>query len=899
MSEELISKGLDERGVEIGSYEYYDTNRTNLNTFKTFGVVAEKNYGRYGKREPDGLLVDRADRTNLRVIAVVEFKSPKEFNSERLRKKALEQCNDVCQVLGATFGVVSDRNGYIWINPHQSDKKNNYIDVTTGAKRSYSLIRNEDKKYLSEPFIIQTQPEKDVAQLDEATKNSLYYVQRILECISASNSTLKATEEVDPLRLAQAVWQDIYINTAKTPIKCLYNVVELFIFKFLSDLEVLKKPEDFDFVLALAQEKGAKEALRYYAKNSRPKIKELFPAGDDKTTIINGTIFVDKDGDPVESQANLFTNSLKRYKDFGSLRNVKKEFKTKLFETFLKQSSDKSKLGQFFTPRKVVRAIVDMADVENLRPGARVCDPFCGVGGFIAESIQKPKRRADFFPKANGTIEPKVKYFGYDKGTDEDDERVIILAKANLLIYLSDIIERYPTYTKKFAKVLNEIFHFLTESNLGTLRVIVKQEDERFDLILTNPPYITSGVTSIKNEIVSDALTKYYNVSSKGVDGLALQWIIRSLRRGGKAIVIVSNGILESGQNKGLREHLLKECHLNGIVSLPIKTFFNTPQKTFILLLTKKENEKDHQSTPVFTYLVSNIGETLDINRFETEGKSDLERAKELYNLFKGAPSTFPVKEIADARCKVQPIQKFLKSTNWNVDRWWSESEQIKLGVQESKNVLDVDEYIKTVSEKKDLMEESLHKLQGLKQQDDGRIKINRIAIGTLFRVSKGYAKYTKKYIRNHPGVHPVYSSQTINDGIIGRIASFDLDGEAITWTTDGIYAGTPFLRNGKFSMTTHCGALFLKEEYVGKVDLGYVFHYMKRHLRRKAVGEGNKRLTVELISPVTIEIPVNKKGELDIKKQKEVSARLDEIEQVRTDLNGALAELQEVELDV
>lgn len=533
MSEELISKNMDERGIEIGVYEYYDTNRTNLNTFKRFKIIPDRNYEKYGRREPDGLLVDRTDKNNIRVLAVVEYKSPEEFNTERLRKKAIEQCNDLCQVLKAKVGIITDRQSYVWINPHQRDKRNDYRDSTTRTQRSYSVIRNEDKKFLSEPFVIQIKSEKDLTKLEEATKNTVYYIQRILDCVGESNSTLKATEEVDPLRLAQAVWQDIYINTAKTPIKCLYNVVELFIFKFLSDLSVLKTPYDFDSVFKLSQEQGGKEALRYYAKNARPKIRELFPIGDDETTIINGTIFVDKDGNPVESQANLFKNSLRKYKDFGSLRNVKKEFKTKLFETFLKQSSDKSKLGQFFTPRKVVRAIVDMADVENLRPEARVCDPFCGVGGFIAETIQKPKRRTDFFLKSNGSLDPQVRYYGYDRGTDEDDERVIILAKANLVIYLSDIIEKYPAHTKKFAKVLNDIFHFLTESNLGTLKKVINDEEEKFDLIMTNPPYITSGVTSIKNEINNEGLGKYYSIGSKGVDGLALQWIIRSLKRGG------------------------------------------------------------------------------------------------------------------------------------------------------------------------------------------------------------------------------------------------------------------------------------------------------------------------------------------------------------------------------
>lgn len=705
MSEELIQKKLTKHGIKISKYEYFDTTRTNINAFKKYGFVPNKVYGKYGKREPDGLLIDRGSAKNVRVIVAREYKQPKEFRTEQQKLKAIQQCNDLCQVIEAQIGVITDGQTYIWINPRQQSKENFYLDRTTNKKRSYTIVMNEDKKYLSEPFDIQSTNQVDYEKLDETSKNTLYYVERVLSCVDENNSILKATEEVDPLKLAQSVWQDIYINTAKSPIKCLYNVVELFIFKFLSDLKVLKDPYDFDFVYQLAQDKGAKIALDYYAKNPRKDIKEkLFPAGTDATTIINGTIFVTADGRAVDSQANLFKTSLEKYKKFGSLKNIKKEFKTKLFETFLKQSSERNKLGQFFTPRKVVKAIVDIADVEKLKEGSRVCDPFCGVGGFIAETIQKPVRKRDYFPNKKGEINPKVTYLGFDKGTDEDDERIIILAKANMLIYLSDIIEKHPNYTQKFSKVFNDTFHFLTASNLGTLKEIFEDEDEKFDLILTNPPYVTSGVTSIRDEIKAEGLEKYYTKGGKGVDGLALEWIIRSLKKGGRAFIVLPSGIFNTSQNKELRKYLSDECFINGIISLPAKTFFNTPQKTYILCVTKKEDNSS-QDFPVFTYLVSNIGETLNIYRFENEGKSDLEKAKDLFNAYKGSPNTFPIAEIDDPRCKLQPIEKFLSEEHWVIDKWWTKEEKISLGIEQEEKIVSLDEF-------KERLEELVNKVE-------------------------------------------------------------------------------------------------------------------------------------------------------------------------------------------
>jgi len=698
MSEELIQLGLTKNGIKLWKYEFYPCKDTNLNQYKQFQIIPNIDYKKYGKRKSDSLLVDRANPNDIRVIVTLEYKKPEDFKTEKQKKEAVEQCNDVCQVLNSKMGIITDGQTFIWINPAKPDKKNDYVDRTSKIKRSYSIIRNEDNQDLTEPFLLQSQPNTDYEKLEDATKNTLDYIERILESVNSSNSTLIKTQQVDPIGLATSVWQDIYTNTGKDPEKCLYNVVELFVFKFLSDLDILKDPNDFKTLYEMYG-KGIepKEVLKYYAKNSRQKIRELFPEGTDGTTIINGTIFVDNRGEPILSQAILFRNSIIKYWKFGKLDNIKREFKTKLFETFLKQSKDKSRLGQFFTPRKVVRAIVEMADVDTLPTGFRICDPFCGVGGFIAEIIIRPSRMKEFYP-VNNHIVPSIIYYGFDKGSDSDEERLIILAKANLLIYLSEVIKKNPTLTKKFSRIFNIIFHYLTESNLGTLK-LKPRDSNKYNLILTNPPYITSGSKSIKDEIKEVGLQNSYTFNGKGVDGLAIEWIIRNLKPDGKAFIIVREGILRISQNKLLREKITNLCYLNCVISLPEKTFFNTPQKTCILGLTRKKKDSDIQEFPVFTYLVSNIGETLDSYRFEIAGKSDLQKSVELYNAYKGSPSTFPAKEIKDKRCKIQPIKKFAESKNWVIDEWWSKKELIDLGVEEERKILSPSEFREKIQE--------------------------------------------------------------------------------------------------------------------------------------------------------------------------------------------------------
>lgn len=108
-------------------------------------------------------------------------------------------------------------------------------------------------------------------------------------------------------------------------------------------------------------------------------------------------------------------------------------------------------------------------------------------------------------------------------------------------------------------------------------------------------------------------------------------------------------------------------------------------------------------------------------------------------------------------------------------------------------------------------MKEYRHRIQEISVEIKDNYKFKPYPIEKIFATEKGLSKYTNEYIKKNKGSYPVYSSQTVNEGIIGYINTYDYDTECLTWTTDGIYAGTVFYRNGKFSMTTHCGALLLK----------------------------------------------------------------------------------------
>ncbi|GEM_PF-6956158 len=120
MSEELIQKHMTEQGLKVGNYEFYNIGNSTLNQLKKFNIIPRKNYSSYGSYRPDALLVDKTDKKNTLVIAVMEWKKHDKFLSEKDKLKSIKQCNNIAQELGAKIGIATDGNEFIWYNTSPS-----------------------------------------------------------------------------------------------------------------------------------------------------------------------------------------------------------------------------------------------------------------------------------------------------------------------------------------------------------------------------------------------------------------------------------------------------------------------------------------------------------------------------------------------------------------------------------------------------------------------------------------------------------------------------------------------------------------------------------------------------------------------------------------------------------
>jgi type I restriction-modification system DNA methylase subunit len=862
MSEEL----LQTVPFRIGRYTYYKLGSSTLTQLKQ-GKVINTNTPLLKDKKPDGLIVLPGGI----VKAVIEYKVSTELSTQTQIKKAILQELAVAKLLCKVL-IITDGEKSFWVNALNGE-------LVTKGHRPIKFVFNAEKLCSGK---LTTEEREQLESLIDQAEYSL----------SEINNDITEPIILDPTPLAKEVWQKIWINTGKEPEKCLYNVVEIFVFKFLSDIGVLDFTNNFNSVYEIKEKKDNIAALNRYATVCRKEIKnEMFPKGEDGTTIFNGTIFVNENGFPNNSQANLFGQVLDSFQKYdkknGSFKYVTKEFKTRLYETFLRQSAGVKNLGQYFTPRNVIQAMVKISNANVLTSGSRICDPFCGVGGFVLEIITMTKSIYKEFEPKNGKINPAITILGFDKGTDEkDDERTIILAKANMLIYFSDLLARYHSkeHLLAFSKgAFNKVFHLL-RSNLGTFG---KTDEDPFDLILTNPPYVTSGSRTIKENIQNDdnkILSGYYQYNGRGTEALSIEWIIKNLKAGGQALVIVPDGLL---LQRNLLTNIKRDCIIQGIISLPVRTFYSTPKKTYILILQKK-HENNIQEQNIFTFLISEIGETRDTKRFFLK-QNDLEEAVVCFNLFQHG-ATIP----DSPRCRILTFNEFDQMAHWQIEQLWSSDERIMLGIEKEKSSQSLDDF-------KDFIDTATITLTNYKKQLE-KIDINeQYLYKTLslndkeyFTLSIGYRVLKRDILEN--GI-PLYSANVyIPFGYVKQSNISNFDKPSILWGIDGNFNWNYIEENIQFATTDHCGRLICTNK---NIHPKYIYYMLKQAAVQYGFNRTFRASMTNLKELVTVDVPINKNGDFDLKMQEKIVKKLDKITLVQNSVGKLFEEIDNIPIEI
>lgn len=235
------------------------------------------------------------------------------------------------------------------------------------------------------------------------------------------------------------------------------------------------------------------------------------------------------------------------------------DLKGAIYESILEKNGQdkKSGAGQYFTPRALIKAMVDVTDPKITET---VADPACGTGGFLLAAYEHMKPQSKEIAKQKFLKEHA--FFGAD-----NTPLVVTLASMNL--YLHDIgTESSPIVCQDS---------------------LIDKSDKMFDVILANPPFGTRPQGSV--EVYANR-PEFVKTSDNQVN--FLQHIMSIVRTGGRvAVVLPDNVLTDGGATAKVREKLLKDFDLHTILRLPTGIFYANGVKTNVLFFEKGKPTED------------------------------------------------------------------------------------------------------------------------------------------------------------------------------------------------------------------------------------------------------------------------------------------------------------------
>lgn len=156
-----------------------------------------------------------------------------------------------------------------------------------------------------------------------------------------------------------------------------------------------------------------------------------------------------------------------------------------------------------------------------------------------------------------------------------------------------------------------------------------------------------------------------------------------------------------------------------------------------------------------------------------------------------------------------------------------------------------------------------------------------------LFTPQNGNSKLTKAFCNNNKGIYEVYTGTTI--GSFGAIDTYKYDSPHLSFTTDGEYAGTVQVLEGKYSVGGHRTLLLEKKQGVNILYFNYVLSdIIKQHYKNGDVPS----VRWNNIKNSYVPVPVDKNGELDYESQSEIARKYQQIDKIKKELNIKINEL-------
>ena len=269
------------------------------------------------------------------------------------------------------------------------------------------------------------------------------------------------------------------------------------------------------------------------------------------------------------------------------------DIKGTIYEGLLQKNAEdtKSGAGQYFTPRPLIKAMVTVMRPE---PMQTICDPACGTGGF--------------FLAAHDYISEN-----YSSGMDREQKDFL---RFNTFAG-TDIVDNVVRLC-----VMNLYLHGIggMESPITTDDSLMSDTSDRYDIVLTNPPFGNrSSITiaadgSKRNNLTYERDDFWATTSNKQFN--FLQHIKTILKTEGRAAVVLPDNVLfERGAGETIRQQLLKQFDVHTLLRLPTGIFYAQGVKANVLFFDKKPAREEPWTQKLWIYdLRTNKNFTLKTN---------------------------------------------------------------------------------------------------------------------------------------------------------------------------------------------------------------------------------------------------------------------------------------------
>ncbi len=397
------------------------------------------------------------------------------------------------------------------------------------------------------------------------------------------------------------------------------------------------------------------------------KRKSIIPKKYDWTSLVK------KDGDPLEVHYRkvltnlakekgligvIFCKSQNKIQDPAKLRRLvvlineevwtglDVDVKGEIYEGLLERNAEdvKGGAGQYFTPRALIKSIVEVMKPE---PGFTISDPACGTGGFLLS--------AHAYLTKNYKLSEKQREFLIEK-----------------TFFGNDIVDSVVRLC-----VMNLYLHGISgdESPITVGDSLTSEPSQHYDIVLTNPPFGRKSTLTITNEDGKEEELTYERkdfwatTSNKQLN--FIQHINTILKADGRAAVVVPDNVLfEGGVGETIRRKLLETCDVHTLLRLPTGIFYAQGVKANVIFFDKKKKSNKPWTKKLWIYdFRTNIHFTLKTNRLKTE---DLEDFIKCYK------SDNRQKRKVTERFKAFSYEELIKRDKASLDIFWLKDKSLE-----------------------------------------------------------------------------------------------------------------------------------------------------------------------------------------------------------------------------